>query len=401
MSYENPTQLRIGMHGDFAGKDFRLVGRSVLGVDINGETYYWNEFNLEAKTGEIATLVYEDTERGGEWRLFTEFEPEYPLTAADAATKQVGDQLNLTGTDVHVTLVQTSRVYRVEGRGPEGEKVGSVANYFNAEAGDVMQVVSWTGDEVEYYNGVTLSRGAVEKAFNIPRAAAPARTFSGLGSSSWSDSGSGEYLSTGKFVFWAVIIGFVFCMFFATDLSCFTRREAAPVKRISAAPPPLMVGMSGTLEGKNYKIAAHAVVEIGEVGTIYERNEYELTDDYGVITLLVCGEKPGIQDWTIYTPLTPFQPPSTHECAAQKVGNMVTIDGNTGTVHDLFQSTIKHTENVAPSGWHQGDVQYGYAAGTEYNSLLVRWDNHSSSFLHGRNLPAKRVTDAFSVTNGL
>ena len=128
MSYENPTQLRIGMHGDFAGKDFRLVGRSVLGVDIAGETYYWNEFNLEAKSGETATLVFEETETGGDWRLFTQFEPDFPLTAADAATKKVGDSLNLTGTDVRVTLVQRSRVYYVEAEAPEGETVGSIAN---------------------------------------------------------------------------------------------------------------------------------------------------------------------------------------------------------------------------------------------------------------------------------
>ncbi|MEI9864534.1 MAG: hypothetical protein WDN00_08275 [Limisphaerales bacterium] len=34
---------------------------------------------------------------------------------------------------------------RIEGRAPDGVEVGDVANYFNAEAGDMMQVVSWTG----------------------------------------------------------------------------------------------------------------------------------------------------------------------------------------------------------------------------------------------------------------
>ena len=183
MSLANPTRLRLGMQGTFSGKTYRLVGRVVMGVDDGGEIYYWNEFNLEASDGGGATLVFEDTERGGEWRLFTMFEPEYPMTAVDAATKHVGDRLNLTDTEVRVTLRGTSRVYRIEGKAPEGIKVRQYAKYFNAEAGNLMQVVSWTGDEVEYYDGETLSRRAVETAFNLPRAAFS--SLSGSGVSNW------------------------------------------------------------------------------------------------------------------------------------------------------------------------------------------------------------------------
>lgn len=142
MSFDNPTRLRIGMHGNFAGKDYRVAGRVVMGETEGGETYYWNEFNLESTDGSYADLVFEETERGGEWRLFTLFEPEYPMTAADAATKRVGDHLNLTGENIRITLRSASRVYHIEGQAPEGVEVGDVANYFNAEAGNIMQVVS-------------------------------------------------------------------------------------------------------------------------------------------------------------------------------------------------------------------------------------------------------------------
>jgi len=399
MSFENPTRLRIGMHGDFAGKDFRLLGRVVMGVEINGETYYWNEFNLAANTGETATLVYEDTENGGEWRLFTMFEPDYPLTAAEAVLKQVGDELNLTGINVRVTLVQTSRVYRVEGTAPEGVRVGSEANYFNAEAGDVMQVVSWTGREVEYYNGITLSRGAVDAAFNLPRQA-PAKIFSRPGgSSSWDDSGAQNYLGTGKFIFHACLILLVFYFIFGRNFSCSTSHASAPTKRIYAAPPPLMTGASGNWEGENFRITAHAVVEIAEVSTIYERHEYELTDSYGLVKLLVCGDKPGAQDWTLYAPLTPLEPPTPAQAAAQKVGDTVIVDGVGATVRDLFQSTVKSMDSVASSDWHQGEVKYGYAAGAGQNSLLVRWDNQSISFLRGEKVDAKAFTAAMTTTN--
>ena len=104
MSFENPTRLRIGMRGNFSGRDYSVVGWSVLGETEGGDVYYWTEFNLEATSGEKATLVYEAGERGVQWRLFTLFDPEYPMTAADAATKRVGDRLNLTGDDVRVTF---------------------------------------------------------------------------------------------------------------------------------------------------------------------------------------------------------------------------------------------------------------------------------------------------------
>ncbi|HEY4417856.1 MAG TPA: DUF4178 domain-containing protein, partial [Verrucomicrobiae bacterium] len=76
MNYENPTSLRIGKHGTLGGKDFRVIGRVVMGATIDGETYYWSEFNLRAADKTSATLVFEEGEDGSEWRLFTEFEPE-------------------------------------------------------------------------------------------------------------------------------------------------------------------------------------------------------------------------------------------------------------------------------------------------------------------------------------
>ena len=169
MSFANPTPINLGMTGTFNGRPYRVAGRVVMGMDDGGGTYYWNEFNLVSNDGESATLVYEETERGGEWRLFTLFEVEYPLTAADAATKRVGDRLTLDDREVRVTLVDESRVYHIEGEAPEGVEVGDIAHYFNAEASQRMIVVSWTGDEVEYYRGVTISAGPIAEAFNLPR----------------------------------------------------------------------------------------------------------------------------------------------------------------------------------------------------------------------------------------
>jgi hypothetical protein len=200
----------------------------------------------------------------------------------------------------------------------------------------------------------------------------------------------------GVFILWMCGILLVFFLIFGQHFSYAGNYEAAPVKHLLAPPPPLIVGNSGTWDGKNYRITAHALMEIGEVNTVYERNEYELTDDYGGISLLVCGEKPGDQSWTLFTPLAPLQPPTAAKCAAQTVGDSVNIDGVTGTIHDVFQSNVRGMDNVGPSAWYTGDVLYDYTATSTYNDLLVRWDKQRIGFFRGKAVPAKTISAAFT-----
>ena len=390
MSHENPTRLRIGMHGDFAGRNFRLLGRVVMGVTVNGEDYFWNEFNLQAATGETATLVYEGTDAGGQWRLFTMFEPESPMSAAEAATKQVGDVVNLTGASMTVTLVDQSRVYRIEGMAPEGVKVGSIANYFNAEVGSAMQVVSWTRDEVEFYNGVNLSEAAVNQAFGLPRETrSAARIFSRM--SGDADDSSGNYLGMGKFLVYAAVVMAFFLLVFGR--SCAGNYEIAPVKHISASLPQLAIGTKGRWDDKYYRITAHVTVQIGEVGAVYERHEYELKDDSDKTSVLICGEHPGDQDWMFYTTLAPLVPPTPQEAAAEKVGNTVNVDGVVVTIGELFQYKVIERYATETSAWLPGEVQYGYEGRSQYNSLLVRWDQTGIQCYRGKPVPAAKVKD--------
>ena len=395
MSFENPTRLRIGMHANFGGKDYRLVGHVVMGVTDDGETYYWNEFNLEGKDGSYADLVYEETERGGEWRLFTMFEPEYPMTAADAATKRVGDRLNLTGTDVRVTLLDTSRVYRIEGKAPEGVEVGDGANYFNAEAGSSMQVVSWTGDEIEFYNGVSLSRGVVNSAFNLPpEPSGFAKTFSSL-----SGSGSGNYDSEVKFFIKAIAVVILFFIVFGRELSCSTDYKASPVKPIPAGPPPLAVGATGQWHDKHYHITAHAVVEIAQVGLIFDRHEYELTDDSGTKVLLLCGDRPEASDWIVSEQFFLLFPPipTAKQMAAKNIGSPVEMEGFSGRVSEIFRATIKQADGEGWADMKPGTVLYGLVGTNEFSRLLARWDGQSCSFFRGQSLTANKLTANFAT----
>ena len=97
-----------------------------------------------------------------------------PTLGGSGCTAQVNNN------SAQLTLCSASRVYHIEGQAPEGVEIGDVANYFNAQAGNDMQVVSWTGDEVEYYNGVTIPQSVVAAAFKMPRASETSR-FSSIG----------------------------------------------------------------------------------------------------------------------------------------------------------------------------------------------------------------------------
>ena len=398
MSFANPTRLRIGMHGNFAGKDYRVLGRVVMGETEAGETYYWNEFNLRADDGSSADLVYEETERGGQWRMFTQFEPEYPLPAADAVTKHVGDHLNLTGDDVRVTFRGVSRVYRIEGQAPEGVEVGDIAEYFNAEAGQIMQVVSWTGDEVEFYNGVNLTSGMVAAAFNLR----PEEVGSSGGNifSSLSGSNSGDYTSAWKFMFQAGIVIVFFFVIFGRTMSCSTDYEASAVKNVPAGASPLTVGVTGKLADKNYRITAHALVQIAEVGKRWERHEYQLTDDNNMAGLLICGTQPGKSDWLCLDAFFPMLAPTAKQLAAKKVGDTIELDGYTGTIREIFLSTLEQTDGVGMDHSIAGTVTYGFEAQNEYRTLLLRWNSDGVQFFRGRNIDGKKLIASFRGASG-
>jgi len=362
MSFNNPTTVKVGMTGTFSEINYRVLGRVAMEVIDDGVAYYWNEFNLHADSGESATLVYEVTEHGGEWRWFTMFEPQFPITAADAAGKRLGDRLNLDGTDVQVTLRDHSRVYYIEGQAPEGVEVGDVAQYFNAETGKTMVVVSWTGEEVECYHGVTITSLIVARAFNLPPATLSEFTLSGTAP------------SNSSFPL-AVVCGVLALVVVLALIPIFLPSHSPAVLRIAAPPAGLKVGSSGKIEGKNYNVVSDALVEINEVGVVFQRHEFHLRDEDGNGALLIRGWNPGGKEWCLFTLSEPSEPMAPQQAAAIQCGQTITADGDAAAVNALFNSTTLQVDTQDILQSTTGRVFYGFSAESGATLVLARWND--------------------------
>jgi len=293
---------------------------------------------------------------------------------------------------VRVTFRGASEVCFIEGQPPEGEIVGTVAKYFNAEAGGIMQVVSWTGDEVEFYDGADLSPGVVSSAFGLSPASGGWREPEPTSEDSRSEPYRGNVKAILLVVWAAVILFFVF----GQGYSCARYYEARPPLHAPAATPPLAVGTAGTLLDKHYRITAHSLVEISEVNQRWDRHEYELTDDVGSKTLLVCGEKSDATDWILYQPYFPTSGLGPQAAAAQKMGDRLDLDGFSGKIDDIFSSRIKAVDGDVPGGLETNTISYGFHVAGQYNTTVIaRWTESGMLYFRGQPLPGSKITAAF------
>jgi hypothetical protein len=396
MNLQNPTQLHLGMKATFLEREYKLLGRVVMGVHDAGEWYFWNEFNLVSDDGAMAILVYEEDEHGLHWRIFTQFDPEFPMTVADAAAVRVGKTLNLNGTDVKVTLVDKSTVKQIEGRAPHGTVMGSVENYFNALGGGLMQVVSWTATKVEYYNGCDLSPEDVAVAFDIPLekvAVASWRLPRQLHEEQQEE--ENHYLS-GK-TFLSIVIA-VICIVTVWIVWCVPSAgyEGFQVFKEKAPEPVLFLGETGLLKNEHYQITGHSVMDISEPNLDFERHEYELTADDGHQALLVCGRSPKDGTWEVFTPLQPLEPITPSQAGAMRLGQSVDVEGVQGTIDELFLARSEKIEQLTNSTPLPGSLCYNFSAKGPYRRLLVRWDATGINFFQGVDVPKADVIKGFS-----
>jgi hypothetical protein len=399
MSYDNPTPLRIGASGTLNGWSVRVAGRLVMGMEDGGETYYWNEFNLVDDAGNSATLVFEETEHGGEWKLFRDFTPSHPITAREAAAKRVGDLVNLDGTPTRITLVDQSRVYHIEGSAPEGVEVGDVANYFNVDTGSRMLVASWTGDEIEFYEGLDAPADSVADAFKIPRDAAP-------GTASYLDAAqrnvsAGSSSTSGRFTKIVFALLGVASMFAA--YSCVSGKRTSsfsttgPRPKIAAPVLQLPAGARGSLAQHSYLIEGRALVEIARVAGRHDRREYHLRDESNQLAVLVNGLSGGSKEWHLFRVAPPPEKLTPHDAATRRKGMVVPVDGRSLRITDLFQSKAASADGPAADRALPGVVQYGFVANESGDWLIARWNETQVQILRGTAVPEAEVIAALGT----
>lgn len=375
MSTANPTPIRVGMSGTFAGKSYSIIARVVMGMEEQGETYFWNEFYLSDGSDRIAMLVCEEVYGAQQWRLFTEFTPTTPLTAREAGLKKVGDRVNLDGVSTEVTVVDETRVYFIEGKAPDWVSVGDVAQYFNAEASGKMWVVSWSGDEVEYYRGMQLHPEWVARGLGLPAASFKASSTSGAGGH--------RALGIGAGLLTFAIAGFF--LFRGCGRSHSTVRASAqpapPVVQRRPAPAPLLtVGTNLVIAGQSYQVITHRVTGFTRVNAQWNTHHYQITDDRGQTNLLIARVQPAATNWHLFKPHTATRPPTPAVAAAMRVGDQILLDDFNGTVMELLMSrevsrTGPPIEGLAPDG-----LTYHYLATNRAGIMLACWNGRGVTF---------------------
>lgn len=386
----NPTALGIGASGMLDGRRYTVRGRVVMGVTIDGQTYYWNEFNLMDTSGGEITLVYEETEEGAEWKLFKLLEPLRPLSASAAAAVRVGDELQMDGRQVRVTLVDQSRVILVEGQAPEGICPGKMANYFNASLGDRMIVVSWSGEEVEYYEGGVTSARRIESAFGLPRCEAFGESHfnasPGLGVSP-------NFSAVGIVAIVAVMLGFGVWLAFNDE----NEAAPAPLAKREVSPSHLPVGATGLLEGRRYRIRGHALTEISRVGDRFDGHEYALStsdDDRAMVVKALQGNS---SDWYLLKPGVTPAGFGSFEAANLRQGQSVKIGDRVTQLAQVFQARVYRVDgDDLHLLWPPG-VQYGLLARDGTNWILARWNESGLQFFTVEILSDSDVRAAFGA----
>jgi hypothetical protein len=174
------------------------------------------------------------------------------------------------------------------------------------------------------------------------------------------------------------------------------RRGAAIHTRADVA--PLAPDGSGTIAGKTFQISAHRLVEVAQVGRVYERHEYELQDADKQPAQLVCGLNAGDPDWWLFTPLNPAEPMTPQRAAQFQVGQIVTVDGYAAPVSEIFQTRLRAPTGSVTTNAAAVAVRFGFTARTEQFVLLVLWDNVGIQFQRGVRVDAKAVKASFQAS---
>jgi hypothetical protein len=200
--YPNRTPLRVGMKAMFGGKEYVLLGRSVLSMKEEGVTYYWDEFQLVADDGTILYLDYDE----GKFTLMEPFEPAEPLSPQQANRLQVGSSVDLDGTRGRITEKARATIQYVQGSLTYDAQVGETYWYANAQHVNKPFCIEWDQESVQYYRGKHLAKRDVYTYFGLKDALTAMNTLDNAERAKRNFAGCCLLLSLIAFVLWAFFL---------------------------------------------------------------------------------------------------------------------------------------------------------------------------------------------------
>lgn len=371
----NPTQLRIGMAGEIFGRNYRVAGWSMMATRGILTRYYWQEYHLVGPSGEQATLVHESADSRIQWQFFTRFEPESPLSAAEAKAKRPGDAINLDGTVTGITFKGISKVCTSEGQVPDGYWEGEEDNFFNAQGGNVEWVVNWRGEKVDFYRGTSVTHAEIRTAFHL------GGPVSDMPGTSWAaELPASDASNRLKWIAIVLLLGVLLAGFW------FWPVEPKAPRLVKATSVVLSLGTQIPLDGREFRIQSHSLVEIAQVERRYERHEYQLAAADGNTALLVQGVNPGGREWTLYQPFEPLIPLTPAQAAAKRVGDNLNLEGRDIKITELFRTRVLKYESLEAGDETAQHFYYALSGLAGYYAVMARWDERGILFYRGRSV---------------
>lgn len=396
---KNPTALKVGMSGQLRGRRYTVRGWVVYSVEIDGEKYYWTEFNVADANGLGATLVFEETEDGSTWKWFTLLEPRRPLAIAEAEAKKVGDTVEYEGRQIPITLVDESYAEEIEGEPPGNVAWHEIARYFNADAGQQrLFVATWVNGKIEFYIGQTIGRRLVESAFGLPRAKGFNENYS---SASASGDGSGMDWNDIKTALGVIaFLGFIIWQIVDENYEPEPNIRFAAPPAMTPAPSSLLVSADarGTVDGQAVQVLEYADAEVVTRGARFHENEFWLrVADHGE-ALLVQGWRGDPNHWLFLRAMEVPSPFTPTWAGGLRRGARFQVEGRRFETTDLLLGRPKPAKGLrAGTPWMQSTL-YGLVARNGDEWLLCRWDEKEMRWYIGRRLSPDEVAAAFSPT---
>jgi hypothetical protein len=146
--------LEVGMHGtDAAGLAWRIVGHLRFAED----SYWWDEYLVQAADGQSAWIQYDD----GKFSRYTPRRLKEPLDP-----KTAGGRFQLDGKWHYTREVGAASISHIEGELTWKARVGDTVRWIDAR--DVG--IEWTEKEIEVFDVASMSRAEVASLFGVDRA---------------------------------------------------------------------------------------------------------------------------------------------------------------------------------------------------------------------------------------